>query len=112
MKIVSIADDELRLCSNLDEYIFGKTNYDSIVSQEAYIFDGKNFSVWNFEEVKSFNVEGKTERIVFYCGKNPLSSNAKTLLEYFDEGGEALYKAVYAVCEALTAAAKNGNKIA
>lgn len=111
MNIVSIVDEELRLCSNLDEYSFGKTNYDSIVSQEAYIFDGKNFAVWNFEEVKSFNTEGKTERIVFYCGKNPLSSKAKTLLEYFEEGGEALYKAVYAVCEALTSAAKNGNNI-
>lgn len=116
MKPISIVDDELRLCSNLDEYSFGKTNYDSIVSQEAYLFDGKNFAVWNFEDVKSFSNEDssdeeKNKRIVYYCGKNPLSNKARTLLEYFDEADNDLFRAVELVTQAITNAAKNGNKI-
>lgn len=111
MALVSIVDDELRLCSNLDEYSFGKTNYDSIISQEAYYYNGKGFSIWNFEDVKSYETEGKAERIVFYCGKNPLSDKAKSLSDFFNEGNADLFIAVKAVCEALTMAAKNGNSI-
>lgn len=111
MKLVTIVDDELRLCSNLDEYRFGKTNYNSILSQEGYLFDGKNFGIWNFSEVKSYETEKSSERIVFYCGKNPLSKNAKSLMEYFETNDEKLLQAVKTVCKALTIAAKNGTTL-
>ena len=89
-KIVNIVDGELRLTSNIDEYAFGKTNFSSIVTQQGLIFDGKDFTPWSFSDVKSFDVPGKLGRIVFYCGKNPLSASAKSLLEYFedDDAGE------------------------
>lgn len=109
--LITIENNEIRLTSNLDEYSFGKTNYNSILSQEGYLFDGKNFKIWTFDEVKSFEVEGKTERIVFYCGKNPLSKNAKTLAEQFEKNDETLFKAVELLCKAFTQAAEYNTDI-
>ncbi len=113
MNLLTIENGELRLNSNLDEYTFGKTGHDSILSQEGVIFDGKNFRQWTFEEVKSYDAQknGSPQRLVFYCAKNPLSDGAKTLAQYFDEGGEACLAAVKAVCTALTSAAINENAI-
>ena len=113
MNLITIENGELRLNSNLDEYTFGKTGHDSILSQEGVIFDGKNFRQWTFEEVKSYDAQknGSPQRLVFYCAKNPLSDGAKTLAQYFDEGGEACLAAVKAVCTALTSAAINENAI-
>ena len=113
MQLLTIENGELRLNSNLDEYTFGKTGHDSILSQEGVIFDGKNFRQWTFEEVKSYDAQknGSPQRLVFYCAKNPLSDGAKALAQYFDEGGEACLAAVKAVCTALTSAAINENAI-
>ncbi len=113
MQLLTIENGELRLNSNLDEYTFGKTGHDSILSQEGVIFDGKNFRQWTFEEVKSYDAQknGSPQRLVFYCAKNPLSDGAKTLAQYFDEVGEACLAAVKAVCTALTSAAINENAI-
>ena len=113
MTLLTIENGELRLNTNLDEYTFGKTGHDNILSYEGTLFDGKNFRQWTFEEVKSFDAEknGKAERLVFYCAKNPLSSSARTLAELLEEDGSAAFDAALAVCRALTSAAKNGNQI-
>ena len=113
MNLITIENGELRLNSNLDEYTFGKTGHDSILSQEGVIFDGKNFRQWTFEEVKSYDAQknGEPARLVFYCAKNPLSNAATTLAELLEEGGDKALKAVLAVCTALTSAAKNDNSI-
>ncbi len=115
MTLLTIENNELRLNTNLDEYTFGKTAHDAVLSQEGVIFDGKNFRQWTFEEVKSYDVEreGRQERLVFYCAENPLgdAENAKTLAQFYEEGGENALAAVHAVCAALTAAAKDGNTI-
>lgn len=113
MTLLTIENGELRLNSNLDEYTFGKTGHDNILSYEGTLFDGKNFRQWTFEEVKSFDAEknGKAERLVFYCAKNPLGSSARTLAELLEEDGPAAFDAALAVCRALTSAAKNGNQI-
>ena len=116
MNLLTIENDELRLCTNLDEYTFGKTAHDAILSQEGVLFDGKNFRQWTFEEVKSYDVkkDDRQETLVFYCAKNPLgedAKNAKTLALYLEEGGENALAAARAVCTALTAAAKDGNQI-
>ena len=113
MNLLTIENGELRLNSNLDEYTFGKTGHDNILSYEGAIFDGKNFRQWTFEEVKSFDAEknGKAERLVFYCAKNPLSDAATTLAQVLEEGGDKALQAVLAVCSALTSAAKNNNSI-
>ncbi len=116
MNLLTIENGELRLNSNLDEYTFGKTGHDNILSYEGVIFDGKNFRQWTFEDVKSYDAEknGSLQRLVFYCAKNPLGSDAeniKTLAQYFEEGGENALTAVKAVCTAITAAATNGNPI-
>ncbi|SEQ36571.1 hypothetical protein SAMN04487977_10417 [Treponema bryantii] len=116
MQLLTIENGELRLNSNLDEYTFGKTGHDNILSYEGVIFDGKNFRQWTFEDVKSYDAEknGSLQRLVFYCAKNPLGSdaeNVKTLAQYFEEGGENALTAVKAVCTAITAAATNGNPI-
>ena len=91
MTLLTIENGELRLNSNLDEYTFGKTGHDAILSQEGALFDGKNFRQWTFEEVKSYDAEknGSKERLVFYCVKNPLSNKAKTLSSFYEEGGDA-----------------------
>ena len=113
MNLLHIENNELRLNTNLDEYTFGKTARDSIVSQEGVLFDGKNFRQWTFEEVKSYDTEknGKSETLVFYCTKNPLGKEAKTLAQYFEEGGDKLLEAVKAVTSALTSAAINENTV-
>ena len=116
MQLLTIENGELRLNSNLDEYTFGKTGHDNILSYEGVIFDGKNFRQWTFEEVKSYDAEknGSLQRLVFYCAKNPMGNdaeNVKTLAQYFEEGGENALTAVKAVCTAITAAATNGNPI-
>ena len=113
MNLITIENGELRLNSNLDEYTFGKTGHDNILSYEGTLFDGKNFRQWTFEEVKSLDAEknGKAERLVFYCAKNPLGSSARTLAELLEEDGPAAFDAALAVCRALTSAAKNGNQI-
>jgi len=113
MNLLHIENNELKLNTNLDEYTFGKTGHDNILSYEGTLFDGKNFRQWTFEEVKSFDAEknGKAERLVFYCAKNPLGSSVRTLAELLEEDGPAAFDAALAVCRALTSAAKNGNQI-
>ena len=121
--VVSIVDNELRLCSGLDEYKFGKTNFNSIVTEEGIIAtcdskDGEplhfSFEKWTFAEIKSFEVEGFDERIVFYCNKNPLTKNAQTLLDLYAKCGTSqatttdkdnMYLASLAYCTILTQAA-------
>ena len=121
--VVTIVDDELRLCSGLDEYKFGKTNFNSIVTQKGILAtcDSNNgeplhfsFEDWSFADIKSFEVEGFDERIVFYCNKNPLSKDAVTLSELYEKSGKAdaqtsdkdnMYLASLAVCTILTQAA-------
>ena len=111
MKLIELYEKEIRLNSHLDEYSFGKTNYDSILAQEGIFWDGENFEPWSFSDVQSFNVEDRSERIVFYCGKNPLSGQAKTLQEYLAAGSENALKAAKAVIQLLTQAAKDEENI-
>lgn len=113
MTLLTIENGELRLNTNLDEYTFGKTAHDAVLSQEGVLFDGKNFRQWTFEEVKSYDAEknGKAERLVFYCAKNPLSDGTRTLAELLEEGGEKAFSATLAACNAFTAASKDGNQI-
>lgn len=111
MKLIELDEKEIRLNSHLDEYSFGKTNYDSILAQEGLFWDGEAFKSWSFSDVQSFNVEDRSERIVFYCGKNPLSGQAKTLQEYLAAGGDNALKAAKAVIQLLTQAAKDEENI-
>ena len=121
--VVSIVDNELRLCSALNEYAFGKTNFDSIVTQNGILATCDSapdeplhfsFENWSFAEIKSFDVPDNDERIVFYCNKNPLSKNAKALIELYDKckdqasltsDKDNMYTASLAVCSILTQAA-------
>ncbi len=123
--VVTIVDDELRLCSGLDEYKFGKTNFNSIVTQNGILAtcdsnDGEplhfSFENWSFADIKSFEVPDNEERIVFYCNKNPLSKDAVTLSELYEKSGKQdattqdkdnMYLASLAVCTILTQAAND-----
>ena len=121
--VVSIVDNELRLCSALNEYAFGKTNYNAIVTQTGILATCDSasdeplhfsFEKWSFSEIKSFDVPDNDERIVFYCNKSPLSAKAKTLIELYDKCKEQdastadkdnMFNASLAVCSILTQAA-------
>lgn len=96
MNIVTIESKEIRLNSGMDEAAFGKTNYESIVTEQGliaecnYVDFEKNeynfsFKPWNFSEIKSINIESQKEPKVFYIGENNLGTNSKTLLEYFSQ---------------------------
>lgn len=111
MKLIELVDEQIRLNSHLNEYSFGKTNYDSVLAQEGILWDGEKFSAWSFTDVQSYDVDGKDERYVFYCGKNPVGKNAVTLQEYFTDGGEEMFAAAKLVCKVLTQAAKDEQKI-
>ena len=121
--VVSIIDGELRLCSGLGEYAFGKTNYNSIVTQKGLLAqcDSKpdeplhfSFSPWTFGDIKSFDIEGHDERIVFFCAPNPFSKDAETLYTLFAKAGapeaaiadkDKMYQASLTMCALLTQAA-------
>ena len=114
MNLITLENSELRLTSNLDEYSFGKTNYSSIITQKGLLFDSKTseFSMWSFSDVKSFSTEGRNDRIVFYCGENPLSDNAKTLLDYFNsDDSEEKFRAVKVIVKLFTIVAKTELKL-
>lgn len=114
--LITIENKELRLNSGMSEAAFGKTNYDSIVTENGILavcdsYENNSyhfkFENWSFSEIKSFDVP---ERLVFYCGKNPLPKGAKPLYEYFDGSSvsDQAYEAGYIVCSILTQAAKEG----
>ena len=106
MKLVTIDNDEIRLCSGMKEEFFGKTNYDSIVTQKGLLvkcdtFDYNsfnssdedldfNFTDWSFEEIKALQPTPNEDFLVYYCGKNPFAQNGagdnkvRTLLDYFE----------------------------
>ena len=113
MNTVIINDKELKLNSGLDEPAFGKTNYYTFLSQEGLIFDGTDFTPWTFDNIVTEPTEDKSsEDRVYYCGNNPLSKNAKTLLSCFLEmKQEELYKIVVAVTKAMTIAAEKGKQL-
>lgn len=112
--MVTIENNEVRLNSRMEELSFSKTNYDAIVTQKGLLAVAKNneqgnldfnFSDWTFDDIKSFNIEGQKNPIVFYCGKNPLSNKAQTLLEC--SKGKDFLKVGYALVSLLTQAALN-----
>lgn len=107
MNQIELYENEIRLNSHLTEYAFGKTNYDSILAQKGVLWNGEDFEPWSFSDVQSFSVEGEDERFVFYCGKNPLGKNAKTLSGIFEQNDEESFLAAKTVCNIITVAAKN-----
>lgn len=107
-----IDDNTIKLNSGLNEYMFGKTSYSSVVSQAGVLYDGKTFTNWNFSDVQSMEVPDKDEPQVFYCGNNPLSSSATTLLSYFESGNRSkMFQAALCVCHALTQAATTATSL-
>ncbi len=127
--VVSIVDGELRLCSGLGEYAFGKTNYNSILNRKGLLAQCDNpsedklhfsFTDWTFEDIKSFDIEGKDEAVVFYCAKNPLSKDAESLLQLFEKAGspdssiqdkDKMFNAAYSVCCILTQLAEEEKEL-
>lgn len=103
---------EIQLNSGLDEIKFGKTKFASVVSQKGVFYDGENFQEWTFGEVKAQEIESRNEPVVFFSGANPFKSEAKSLLDYYETNDRSkVFAAAYAVCNALTVAAKNGTSI-
>lgn len=104
---VIIDNEIIQLNSGLDEYMFGKTSYSSIITQAGVYYDGQNFSDWTFSEIKSQEVQGKDNLQVFYSGSNPFNNDAQTLLDYFESNNRNLmFGKAFAVIQALTKAAK------
>lgn len=110
--MVTIENKEIRLNSRMEELSFSKTNYDAVVTQKGLLAKAKNnadgkmdwsFSDWTFSDIKSFDVEGHKNRLVFYCGNNPLSDNARTLLEL--SRTDDFFTPGYAICSIITQAA-------
>lgn len=115
MELVTIDSKHILLNSRMEELSFSKTNYDSVVTQSGLLAvsktpskksDGKydfKFSPWSFDDVLALETKENKNRVVFYSGKNPFSSKAKTFLniaesnDYFDAG--------FAICSMLTQAA-------
>ncbi len=115
MNLILIEKDTIRLNSQLNEYAFGKTNYNEIVTEKGILAKSKfskddeynfEFSEWSFSEIKSFDTEGQSERIVYFCGNNILSENAKTLLTLEQENSSNKKEAYFVICSLLTQAAK------
>lgn len=122
MQLVKIEDKEIRLNSRLTETAFGKNDYSSLITQTGilakcdFYSEGKyhfSFKNWNFESVKSFELENSSERFVFYCGKSTgFSKKAKTLTEFLEsENKDESFEAGFAIISLLTQAAKENVKL-
>lgn len=122
MQLVKIEDKEIRLNSRLTETAFGKNDYSSLITQTGILAkcdsyaEGKyhfSFKNWNFESVKSFELENFSERFVFYCGKlTGFSKKAKTLTEFLEsENKDESFEAGFAIISLLTQAAKENVKL-
>lgn len=122
MQLVKIEDKEIRLNSRLTETAFGKNDYSSLITQTGILAkcdsysEGKyhfSFKNWNFESVKSFELENFSERFVFYCGKSTgFSKKAKTLTEFLEsENKDESFEAGFAIISLLTQAAKENVKL-
>ena len=129
MKLVTVEKNEIRLSSCMNELAFGKTNYDSIVTQAGILAECDSlkdekyhftFKPWCFSEIKSYQVSEDEEPYVFYCGKNPLSTKAKSLLEFFEAAGnekskiedkDKMFSAAYIITSIYTQAASEGVEI-
>ena len=123
--VVTITDGELRLSSSLGEYAFGKTNYNSNITQSGILATCDSaqdqplhfsFEKWSFADIKSYDVPDNEERVVFYCNKNPLSDKALSLIELYEKSGsqnastadkDNMYYASLALCTILTQAAND-----
>lgn len=122
MQLVKIEDKEIRLNSRLTETAFGKNDYSSIITQTGILAkcdsysEGKyhfSFKNWNFEGVKSFDVDDSSERFVFYYGKSTgFSKKAKTLTEFLEnENKDESFDAGFVIISILTQAAKENVKL-
>lgn len=129
MKLITVENQDIRLNSFMDEMAFGKTNYDAIVKQEGLIAECDSiseekyhftFSPWSFSEIKSYDEPESPNPMVFYCGTNPLSASAKTLLQYYKAAGnpdstkedkDNMFLASYIICSIYTQAAVEGIEI-
>lgn len=122
MQLVKIEDKEIRLNSRLTETAFEKNDYSSLITQTGILAkcdsysEGKyhfSFKNWNFESVKSFELENFSERFVFYCGKSTgFSKKAKTLTEFLEsENKDESFEAGFAIISLLTQAAKENVKL-
>ncbi|MCR4733583.1 MAG: hypothetical protein K5829_01065 [Treponema sp.] len=127
MNLVTIENGELRLNSLMNEQSFGKTNYDSIVTEKGLLAKGKlnlnsqiftelDFSDWTFSDIQALDVDYQNERCVFYCGKVPFfSSEAKSLFDFYRDGQNEdssenqkaeLFNAAFLIIALLTQAAQ------
>lgn len=123
-KITLIEQNEIRLNSGMDEAAFGKTKFDTIVTQYGLIasMDSNtdenihfSFDKWNFSEVKAYPATDSTNNTpqVFYCGSNPFSKKAAVLSDFFrknDNSEERFYACLF-VCAVMTQAAKENIEI-
>ncbi len=94
MSVISIVDDEIRMDSQMDENGFGKTSYNTIVTQKGVLATSSlsgqfsydfELSDWTFSDIKAYPLEGTAKNNVFYCARNIFSSGAKTLLSIMNE---------------------------
>ena len=133
MDLVTIENGELKLNSLMDELSFGKTNYDSIVTEKGLLAKGKlncnsqiftalDFSDWTFSDIQALDVDYQDKRSVFYCGKVPFfnsaensSTKVKSLNEIYLKGEKAkaskeekteLFNTVFLIIALLTQAAQ------
>lgn len=122
MQLVKIEDKEIRLNSRLTETSFGKNDYSSLISQTGIFAkcdshsEGKyhfSFKNWNFEGVKSLDIDDSSERFVFYYGKSTgFSKKAKTLTEFLEsENKDESFEAGFVIISILTQAAKENVKL-
>lgn len=82
-ELITVNNGEIRLNSTLDEYSFGKTDFDSIITEKGFLAIGKktnncyefSFSDWSFEAIKAINDEELNKVLVYYCGKSSIFSD-------------------------------------
>lgn len=123
-EIVRILNDEIRMNSQMDELRFGKTNYNTIVTQKGVLAITKNspdknynfqFNEWTFSDIKAYNLPEKEKPYVFYCAPNNFSENATTFLDIMNNAEkdnasktekDLFFDAGFIMCSLITQIAK------
>ena len=99
-KIAHAKDGIVYVNSGLNEIMFAKTKFTTLMKEPGFIYKNQEFIPWTFDYTETQNEQ------VYFCGKD---FDGKTAYEYLNTGKSKDKKnLILKICEAYTLAEKQG----